>query len=66
MENITEACEKAGIVYGIEDKRSKGHPIHVEFIGKLKESQIPAVEKLLQYDNGILNAATAFGIPLSY
>ena len=61
LENITEACEKAGIEYEIEDKRSKGHPIHVEFIGKLKESQIPAVEKLLQYDNGILNAATAFG-----
>ena len=61
LENITKACEKAGIEYEIEDKRSKGHPIHVEFIGKLKESQIPAVEKLLQYDNGILNAATAFG-----
>lgn len=61
LENITEACEKAGIEYEIEDQRSKGHPIHVEFIGKLKESQIPAVEKLLQYDNGILNAATAFG-----
>ena len=61
LENIIEECEKAGIEYEIEDKRSKGHPIHVEFIGKLKESQIPAVEKFLQYDNGILNAATAFG-----
>ena len=61
MENITEACEKAGIEYEIEDKRSKGHPIHAEFIGELKESQIPAVDKLLQNDNGILNAATAFG-----
>ena len=27
----------------------------------LQESQIPAVDKLLQNDNGILNAATAFG-----
>ena len=61
LENITEACEKAGIEYEIEDKRSKGHPIHAEFIGELKESQIPAVDKLLQNDNGILNAATAFG-----
>ena len=61
LENITEECEKAGIEYEIEDKRSKGHPIHVEFIGELKESQIPAVDKLLQNDNGILNAATAFG-----
>ena len=61
LENLIKECEKAGIEYEIEDKRSKGHPIHVEFIGKLKESQIPAVERLLQNDNGILNAATAFG-----
>ncbi|MDE6387576.1 MAG: DEAD/DEAH box helicase family protein [Lachnospiraceae bacterium] len=61
LENITEACEKAGIEYEIEDKRSEGQPIHVEFIGELKESQILAVDKLLQNDNGILNAATAFG-----
>lgn len=61
LENITEACEKACIKYEIEDKRSEGQPIHVEFIGELKGSQIPAVDKLLQNDNGILNAATAFG-----
>ncbi|MBD5549270.1 MAG: DEAD/DEAH box helicase family protein [Lachnospiraceae bacterium] len=61
LENITDECENADIEYEIEDKRSIGHPIHVEFIGELKESQIPAVERLLQNDNGILNAATAFG-----
>ena len=61
LELITEECDKAGITYEIDDKRSKGHPIHVEFIGELKESQLPAVEKLLQNDNGILDAATAFG-----
>ncbi len=61
LENIIEECEKAGIEYEIDDKRSKGHSIRVEFTGKLKESQITAVEKLLQYENGILNAATAFG-----
>lgn len=61
LENITEECEKAGIEYEIDDKRSSGDPIRVEFIGELKEAQIPAVGKLLQYDSGILNAATAFG-----
>lgn len=61
LEHITEECEKAGIEYEIEDNRGKGRPIHVEFIGELKESQISAAEKLLQNDNGILNAATAFG-----
>ncbi len=61
LERITQECKKASIEYEIEDKRCKGQPIHVEFTGELKESQIPAVEKLLEYDNGILNAATAFG-----
>lgn len=61
LENITGECEKAGIEYEVEDKRSKGRSIHAEFTGELKESQKLAVEKLLQYDNGILNAATAFG-----
>ena len=37
FENITGECEKSGIKYEAEDKRCKGHPIHVEFIGELKE-----------------------------
>lgn len=61
LESITEECEKVGIEYEIDDKRSKGHSIRVEFTGELKESQISAAEKLLQYDNGILHASTAFG-----
>lgn len=61
LEKITEACEQSSIAYEIEDKRCSGQPIHVEFTGELKESQVPAAEKLLQHDNGILNAATAFG-----
>lgn len=61
LESITEECEKADIEYIIEEKRSIGCPIHVKFMGELKEAQTLAVEKLLQYDNGILNAATAFG-----
>ncbi len=61
LENITEECEKANIEYIIEEKRSIGRPIHVKFMGELKEAQTLAVEELLQYDNGILNAATAFG-----
>lgn len=61
LENITEECEKTDIEYIIEEKRSIGRPIHVKFMGELKEAQTLAVEELLQYDNGILNAATAFG-----
>lgn len=62
FENLTGECKKSGIKYKAEDKRCKEHPIHVEFIGELIEPQIPAVEKLLQNDNGILHAATALNV----
>ena len=49
------------IEYSIEDKTTAGHPIKVEFQGDLYEEQQKAVDALLQYDNGVLSAATAFG-----
>lgn len=61
LEQITEACEQAGIEYEIKDERSAGREIRATFNGQLKEAQIPAVKALEQYDTGILNAATAFG-----
>lgn len=61
LENIIEECNVSGIVYQIEDKRAKGNEINIAFNGQLKETQIPAVEKLCQNDTGILNATTAFG-----
>lgn len=61
LETLIAKCDDAGIKYEIDDKRCQGRAIQVEFIGELKESQIPAAEKLTAYDTGILNAATAFG-----
>ena len=61
LENVIEQCEQVGIEYSIEDNRCTGREINVSFDGQLKESQIPAVEALTENDNGILNAATAFG-----
>ena len=61
LENVIEQCERVGIEYCIEDNRCSGREINVSFDGQLKESQIPAVEALTENDNGILNAATAFG-----
>ena len=61
LEAILQRFDKAGIRYDVEDKRSDGREINVSFQGELKESQIPAVETMLQYETGILHAATAFG-----
>ena len=60
-EELLKRLDKAGVGYEIEDKRSGGRKIHISFKGKLRESQISAVESMLENETGILHAATAFG-----
>lgn len=60
-DELIQRCDEAGIKYHIEDKRAVGRMIDVTFQGELRESQVPAAEKMLVYDTGILSAATAFG-----
>ena len=61
METLIEKCREAGIDYDVEDHRTSGRPIRVRFQGELRMQQDLAAEKLLNYDDGILSAATAFG-----
>lgn len=61
LEKVIGECEKAKITYAIEDCREKGRPIRVSFQGELRAQQDLAAQSLLAHDNGILNAATAFG-----
>ena len=61
LEEIRTRFDSAGIGYDIVDKRVGGRKIKVSFNGDLRESQIPAVETMLQNETGILHAATAFG-----
>lgn len=60
-EKILKAFDKAGIKYEIEDKRSEGRKLNISFKGELRDSQVTAVDKMLENDTGILHAATAFG-----
>ena len=60
-EDILKKFDNAGISYKIEDKRTKGRKLNISFKGELRESQIPAVETMLENETGILHAATAFG-----
>lgn len=60
-EEILKKFDNAGISYKIEDKRTKGQGLNISFRGELRESQIPAVETMLENETGILHAATAFG-----
>ena len=61
QKDLIEACGKAEIVYSIDDQRERGRPIRCSFNGTLKDKQDSAAEAMLNFDNGILSAATAFG-----
>ena len=60
-EEILKKFDNAGISYKIEDKRTKGRKLNISFRGELRESQISAMETMLENETGILHAATAFG-----
>lgn len=60
-DELIQRCCEAGIKCHIEDERTVGRTIDVTFQGELRESQVPAAEKMLEHDTGILSAATAFG-----
>ena len=60
-DEILKKFDKAGIRYEIDDKRTNNRKIKVAFNGELRDSQVPAVETMLENETGILHAATAFG-----
>lgn len=60
-EKLAEKLTEAGIHYKIDDYREKGKNIQIEFKGELYPEQKKAAFKMLEHDNGILSAATAFG-----
>ncbi len=49
------------IPYNLKDERQKGRSIEVSFNGSLYPEQEVAAKAMLNYENGILSAATAFG-----
>ncbi|MGI6056136.1 MAG: TOTE conflict system archaeo-eukaryotic primase domain-containing protein [Bilifractor sp.] len=61
LEPLIENFRSAEIPYILEDVRLSGRKINVTFNGSLRKNQEDAVRKMLEYDQGILSAATAFG-----
>ena len=61
LEKLTGQLETAGISYEIEDCRTTGRNIDVDFQGVLQPEQEKATEAMLSHDIGILGAATGFG-----
>lgn len=60
-EDFLELLSSANAQYEIDDKRNSGTPLKVDFNGILRPEQDTAVNALLQHENGILSATTAFG-----
>ena len=58
---VITLLESNKVAYRMEDKTNQGENIDVEFKGELREEQKAAIASLTVYNNGILNATTAFG-----
>ena len=58
---LEEKCSEAGIIVDIQNRRSIGRPVKVAFSKELYMQQDIAAQQLMQFDDGILSAATAFG-----
>ncbi len=61
MSGLVALLDEIDVSYTIDDKTNAGNAIDVTFNSELREEQKPAAEALLEHDNGVLSATTAFG-----
>ena len=61
LDTLIDKCKEADVPYEIDNQRNIGRPIRVSFNGALRLKQDLAAERMLVYEDGVLNAATAFG-----
>jgi len=60
-DRLVEKLTDSGVPFKKDDCRQVGRSISVSFCGELYPEQKKAANKMLDYDTGILGAATAFG-----
>lgn len=61
LAEVTAVLEGLKIKTVVRDERAAGKPIDAMFHGSLRPTQEEAVAKVLQYDDGLICAPTAFG-----
>lgn len=59
--DLKEVGKELGIDVNVRDQTNQGKDINIEFMGDLRDEQPLALNKLVQYENGILSGTTAFG-----
>lgn len=60
-EYLLDICNEKNVKLRIKDKRNIGNNLKVLFNGNLRDEQELCLNKLMEYDNGILHAPTGFG-----
>jgi superfamily II DNA or RNA helicase len=58
---LLELLQALGVSAGMDDRRTHGSNLQVQFHGELNELQTEAAEALLKHETGVLVAPTAFG-----
>lgn len=61
LEELNQVLEDLKINTSQTDERTIGNPVSLNFQGTLRPEQQLAADQLIQYDNGVLSASTAFG-----
>ncbi len=60
-EYLLDVCNEKNVKLRIKDKRNIGNSLKIIFNGNLRDEQKLCLNKLMEYDNGILHAPTGFG-----
>jgi superfamily II DNA or RNA helicase len=60
-EYLLDICNEKNVKLRIKDKRNIGNSLKIIFNGNLRDEQELCLNKLMEYDNGILHAPTGFG-----
>lgn len=61
IQQVLGIIKDAGLPYHIEDHRRSLQPVHLQFMGSLRDFQKEAVDKMLDRDSGTLSAPTGSG-----
>ena len=61
LDEVVDLFKSLGIETILDDKRYGGKRVKLNFLGELTGEQQKAAKKLLQHNNGVLAATTAFG-----
>jgi len=61
LDAVVTLIREQGIALDLQDERFGGHALELRFTGSLRLDQETALAAMLQHDNGVLCAPTAFG-----